>query len=116
MQKRRRIVLMPMLARLWHRSPAAPEGLAASGVSLGEIARLAPDQALHRFLGTAEGLSPGQVKARLRAVGPNQVAHQARHTIIGELVSRSSNPLNLLLLTLAGNWFLVNRIEATMKS
>ena len=42
-----------------------------------------------------------QVKARLRSVGPNQVAQAVHHTIIGELVSRSINPLNLLLLTLA---------------
>src|SRR5204862_1799858 len=27
--------------------------------------------------------------------------HEARHTILGEIVSRSMNPLNLLLLTLA---------------
>ena len=101
MEKHRRIAFMSILARLWRRSPVAPEGLAASGDTLGEIARLAPDEALHRLLGTAEGLTPGQVKARLRSVGPNQVAQPARHTIIGELVSRSINPLNLLLLTLA---------------
>ena len=97
---------MSILARVWRRSPVAPEGLAASGDSLGEIARLAPDEALHRLHGTAEGLTPGQVKARLRAVGPNQVAQQVRHTIIGELVSRSINPLNLLLLTLAAASYL----------
>ena len=34
-------------------------------------------------------------------MGPNQVARQARHTIVGELVGRSINPLNLLLLSLA---------------
>ena len=101
MEKRRPTTFTSMLARVWQRAPAAPEGLAASGDTLGEIARLAPDAALHRVHASAEGLTPGQVKGRLRAVGPNQVAHQARHTIIGELVSRSINPLNLLLLTLA---------------
>jgi Mg2+-importing ATPase len=92
---------MSILARAWRRPPVAPNGSAASGDTLGEIARLAPDEALHRLRAAAEGLTPGQVKARLRSVGPNQVAHQARHTIVGELVGRSINPLNLLLLTLA---------------
>jgi P-type Mg2+ transporter len=105
-EKHRWIAFISVLGRAWRRSPAAPEGLAASGNALGEIARLAPDEALHHLLGTAEGLTPGQVKARLRSVGPNQVAHQARHTIIGELVSRSINPLNLLLLTLAAASYL----------
>jgi Mg2+-importing ATPase len=95
-----------LLARLWRRSPAAPEGLAASGVSLGEIAGLAPDEALHRLNGTAEGLTPNEADARLRAVGPNLIAQPARHTIVGEIFSRSINPLNLLLLTLAAASFL----------
>jgi len=100
-EKHHWIAFTSVLARVWHRSPIAPEGLAASGVSLGEIARLPPDEALQRLGGTAEGLNAGQVKARLRSVGPNQVAKAANRTIIGELVSRSINPLNLLLLTLA---------------
>jgi Mg2+-importing ATPase len=98
---RRWTAFMAILARAWRRPPVAPNGSAASGDTLGEIARLAPDEALHRLRAAAEGLTPGQVKARLRSVGPNQVAHQARHTIVGELVGRSINPLNLLLLTLA---------------
>ena len=101
MEQRRPTTFTSILARVWQRSPVAPEGLAASGVSLGEIAGLAPDEALHRVQGTAEGLTPDEVDARLRAVGPNQITKAVRHTIIGELVSRSINPLNLLLLTLA---------------
>jgi Cation transport ATPase len=106
---------MSILARVWHRSPLAPEGLMASGDTLGEIARLPPDQALQRVHGTAEGLTPGQVKARLRSLGPNQVAQPVRHTIVGELVSRSINPLNLLLLTLAtASYFLGDQRVAIM--
>jgi Mg2+-importing ATPase len=105
-EKHRQTAFISILARAWRRSPVAAEGLATSGDTLGEIARLAPDEALQRLHGAAEGLTPGQVKARLRAVGPNQVAQPARHTIIGELVSRSINPLNLLLLTLATASFL----------
>jgi P-type Mg2+ transporter len=79
----------------------APEGSAASGKVLGEIACLSPDRALQRLSGSAAGLTPEQVEKRLRSVGRNQVARQAHHTILGELIGRSINPLNLLLLSLA---------------
>jgi Mg2+-importing ATPase len=68
---------------------------------LGEIACLAPDAALARLSSDAAGLTPEEVQARLRSAGLNQVAHQARHTILGELIGRSVNPLNALLLSLA---------------
>ncbi len=108
MEKHRWAAIKSILTRLQHRSPAVPEGLAASGVSLGEFACLAPDEALRRLLGTAEGLTPGQIKARLRSVGPNRISQPARHTIIGEIISRSINPLNLLLLSLAGASYLLS--------
>ena len=79
----------------------APEGAAASGKALAEVAPLSPDEALQRLSTTAGGLTPDQVEQQLRSIGRNEVAHQARHTILGELVSRSINPLNLLLLSLA---------------
>jgi P-type Mg2+ transporter len=84
-----------------HRTLDAPEASAASGKVLGEVACLSPDQALQRLSSTASGLTPGQVEDRLRSVGRNHVTHQARHTILGELVGRSVNPLNVLLLSLA---------------
>ena len=80
---------------------SAPEGSAASAKALGEIACLAPDAALARLASNAAGLTPEEVEARLRSAGLNQVAHQARHTILGELIGRSVNPLNALLLSLA---------------
>ena len=51
------------------RMPDAPEGSAASGKALGEVARLSPDEALQRLSSTAGGLTPNQVKERLRSVG-----------------------------------------------
>ena len=65
------------------------------------MARCSPDEALQRLGSSANGLTTEEAEARLRSVGPNEVAHEARHTILGEIVSRSINPLNLLLLTLA---------------
>ena len=68
---------------------------------MGEVALLSPDEALQRLSSNVNGLTPDQVEQQLRSVGRNEVAHQTRHTILGELVSRSINPLNLLLLSLA---------------
>ena len=79
----------------------APEGSVASGKALGEIACLSPEDALQRLSSIAAGLAPDQVKERLQTTGLNQVAHQARHTILDELIGRSINPLNLLFLSLA---------------
>jgi len=101
MDKSDPIATTPILARGARRAPNAPEGSAASGKVLGEIACLSPDQALQRLSSTAAGLTPDQVEVRLRSTGLNQVAHQARHTILGKLIGRSINPLNLLLLSLA---------------
>ncbi|MFZ1150994.1 MAG: magnesium-translocating P-type ATPase [Xanthobacteraceae bacterium] len=95
------IAITPILARGGRQAAKAPEGSAASGKALGEIACLSSDDALQRLSSTAAGLTPDQVEERLRSAGLNQVAHQARHTIFGELVGRSINPLNLLLLSLA---------------
>ena len=53
------------------------------------------------FPASRRGLTPDQVEERLRSTGLNRVAHQARHTILDELIGRSINPLNLLLLSLA---------------
>ena len=101
MNKSGLIALTSIFARGRRRPPDAPEGLVTSGKVLGEVALLSPDEALQRLSSTAGGLTPDQVKQQLRSVGRNEVAHQARHTIFGELVSRSINPLNLLLLSLA---------------
>jgi Mg2+-importing ATPase len=92
---------MSIFAHLWHRPVAVTEGTATSGKTLGEIASLSQEEVLQRLHSAPDGLAPDELADRLRSVGPNQVAHQARHTIFGELVGRSINPLNLLLLSLA---------------
>jgi P-type Mg2+ transporter len=82
-------------------SPTTPEGSAVSGKVLAEIAKLSPDDALRRLSSSAIGLSPDEIVKRLRTTGLNTVAQEHQQTIIGELVNRSINPLNLLLLSLA---------------
>ena len=108
-------VFASVFARFQRGASVVPGGSIASGQTLSEVARLTPDEALKRLLSTAEGLSTVQVAEQLRLVGPNQIAHQARHTILGEIVGRSINPLNLLLLTLAtASYFLGDQRAAVM--
>jgi hypothetical protein len=75
------------------RPPEAPEGSAGSGKALAEVAGLSSDEAMQRLSSTACGLTADQVEERLRSVGPNQVAHEARHMILGELVVRSQTTI-----------------------
>ena len=94
MEKRPHSALISLLARAWHRSPVTHEGLGASGNALGEIASVEPDEALLRIHSSAEGLTGDEAGTRLRSVGPNEIAPPTRHTIVGEVFSRSINPLN----------------------
>src|SRR5581483_7790933 len=88
---------------------------AVSSVTLGEVARCSPDEALQRLGSSASGLTTEDAQARLRSVGPNEVAREARHTVLGEIISRSLNPLNLLLLTLAaGSYFIGDQRAAVV--
>jgi P-type Mg2+ transporter len=110
------ITVTPAVAPLRQQPPsAAPEGSTESGKALAEVARLSPHEALQRLTSTPAGLAPGQVEEQLRSVGPNRVARQARHTVLGELVVRSINPLNILLLSLAtASYFLGDQRAAIM--
>ncbi len=48
-------------------------------------------------------------------MGANEVAREARHTVLGEIISRSLNPLNLLLLTLgAASYFIGDQRAAVV--
>ena len=96
-----RAFVTSITSRVWQILPNSTAGSVASSVTLGEVARCSPDEALQRLGSSANGLTTGEARARLRSVGPNEVAHEVRHTIVGEIISRSMNPLNLLLLTLA---------------
>ena len=107
------IAVTPPLDGDPNRLSPTSSGSTASGKVLGEIAQISPEEALLKLSSTMRGLTPDQVKERLRSNGPNQVALQARHTIFGELIGRSINPLNGLLLALAtASYFLGDRRAA----
>ena len=79
-----------------HRVPAEVSA------ALEAIARLSPADALQAAHGAAEGLGDAEAAARLRQFGPNTIASEGRPSILAELWGRTKNPLNALLLTLAG--------------
>jgi P-type Mg2+ transporter len=77
-----------------HRDPAIAQ-------RLHDAAAADPEQLLQQLGTTHEGLTVENATARLRAYGPNLVAHEGQQTLFRELLGRAKNPLNFLLLTLA---------------
>ena len=67
-----------------------------------ELATLSAAQALERLHSAASGLSAAEVQARREQSGPNVVAHEVHETFAVQLLRRLLNPLNLMLLALAG--------------
>ena len=100
--------------RLWPQTVTPTTGSAASGVALAAAASCSPEEALRQLGSSADGLTTVEAGARLRSVGPNEVAHEARHTIIGEIISRAINPLNLLLLLLAATSYVLGDKRAAV--
>src|SRR5215472_15994922 len=74
-----------------------------------------PESLLSRMGTTPQRLTAEEVAVRLRAVGPNLGAHERRQSLFAELVGRSRNPLNFLLLSLAAvSYFLGDRRAAAV--
>lgn len=73
----------------------------ANKAMLARLAACSGHEALARLGSSLDGLSEQEAAIRLRANGPNEVAHAARQSIVMEIVTRSINPLNVLLLVLA---------------
>jgi len=57
--------------------------------------------ALHGLDCTEAGLDEAEAAARLKRFGANRIAREQRTDIVYELINRTKNPLNVLLLTLA---------------
>ncbi len=80
-------------ARLHREVTVSPELIAAS--------RCGPDEALRIAGGADAGLDEADAVGRLRRFGANRIAQEHRTGVFYELVNRTKNPLNGLLLTLA---------------
>lgn len=81
---------------------------------LAAISQLRTDEVCARLASRPEGLSEGEAAARLREVGPNLIARERKATIPEELWSRARNPLNALLLTLAGMSYCLGDLRAAV--
>jgi P-type Mg2+ transporter len=90
------------------RPPSAPAGAhprrhleIAVSPELVAISVCDPGTAQRRLGCTDAGLDDAEAGRLLKHFGPNQIAQQHRSGVIYELISRTKNPLNTLLLTLA---------------
>lgn len=72
-----------------------------SGHELATWGRLAVQEVLDRLQTQAHGLTQDAAAQRLRDSGPNRVANGHRASLVVELLRRSFNPLNVLLIVLA---------------
>lgn len=72
------------------------------------------EKLLSSFKTSIYGLSPGEVEERLETYGSNVVAEKKAVNPVLELLSKFANPLNILLLALAGLSFFVGDIKAAI--
>jgi Mg2+-importing ATPase len=79
-----------------------------------DLSRLDAAQVLQRLNSSMAGLSAAEAEERLQQCGPNAVAHEPRKSMPLQLLQRLRNPLNLLLLTLAGVSLAMRDIEAAI--
>jgi len=83
--------------------PAPPSELKETlAAELLELASLSTPQVLARLSSSAQGLTAAAADARRAQFGFNRVAHEEHETLVVQFIRRLVNPLNLLLLTLAG--------------
>ena len=81
---------------------------------LAAISRLQPAEVFARLASNPEGLPATEADARLKRIGPNLVARERKATIVEELWGRARNPLNALLLTLAGTSYFLGDVRAAV--
>jgi Mg2+-importing ATPase len=109
--------LIQRVFRWWRpstRDAAAAGPRASVPARLLELARLGTAAALGELATATDGLSPAQVEERLARVGPNEIAHERERGVIVQLLERFANPLNVLLLLLAGVSMLIGDHEAAL--
>jgi Mg2+-importing ATPase len=87
---------------------------AARDGELAAISRLQPVEACARLGSHPEGLDAAEAAARLKTFGPNLVARERKPTIPEEIWNRARNPLNALLLTLAGVSYSLGDLRAAV--
>jgi P-type Mg2+ transporter len=95
------------------RRPIKQSEIAFSEELLG-ASRCDPAAALHKLDCTEAGLDGAEAAARLKRFGSNQIARERRTGVIYELINRTKNPLNALLLTLATISYFLGDVRAAL--
>jgi magnesium-transporting ATPase (P-type) len=78
------------------------------------IARLETGEALAELDSAADGLTDAGAARRLQTCGPNAVAHEARQSILLQLLVRLWSPLNVMLLSLAAGSAVLREVRAAI--
>lgn len=79
---------------------------------LTRLSTVTSDQVYAHLGSSAEGLDAEEVSRRLGTYGLNVVARELKPTILAELWGRTSNPLNALLMALAGTALVLGDVRA----
>jgi len=86
----------------------------ATSARLLELALITPDQTLAQLDTTPEGLLDREAEERLDQYGLNTVSHERVKSIPERLLEQFKNPLNLLLLALAGVSYFMGDVESSI--
>ena len=79
-----------------------------------ELALLTPDANLEQLDTSTTGLLDREAEERLEQYGPNTVVHEHNKSIPERILEQFKNPLNLLLLTLAGISYFTGDTESSI--
>jgi hypothetical protein len=90
-------------------------GIPAVAISARLLAKARADTAilLHELASSLEGLSQAEADARLKRVGPNEIAREKRQSPLRRLLGNVKNPLVILLVALGGLPYLTGDLRAT---
>lgn len=107
-----------LLMNFWSKPPKETRRggaeTAARDAELVTLSRLEPAELYASLGSSAAGLSAAEAAARLKTFGPNLVARERKPTIAEEIWNRARNPLNALLLTLAGLSYFLGDLRAAL--
>ena len=79
-----------------------------------EVALLTPDAALVKLDSSSEGLLDREAEERLEQYGANTVTHEHVKSVSERIFEQFRNPLNILLLTLAGVSYFMGDVESSI--
>ena len=94
--------------------PGHPLGGSGAGISAQLLAkaRADPDTLLKDLASRWEGLSQAEADARLKQVGPNEIAREKRPSLLKRLLNNVKNPLIILLVALGVLSYLTGDLRA----